>query len=325
MLTDNPNSFQVPPLSGRPSDDCSGSDPAVHGKTVGLATVSLEEQMDLDSASLHHAGTNSVVGEGFGGVVPIVSLTHSGVDEMCSRNVDASAVAPPPKQLPPSTEERYGSWMQVVGRKCRLLLNRGVGNQGPTIAAPKGGSRFGALANLEQEDLQQQVAPASCTEPREAQVAAEPTGPCPAGNVALQSVAPSEHDMVSREARDEPNLSKNNDVWAVQGVVLSSKKEVRQDGEAYSSGVAGKKGLRIASKVAAKDTVVVVPSSLQSDKHVAVHVVEEGSKRALKENNGRSLYGLIRIASAKGVSRSLAASVNLNRKNSKLKRNDRPK
>ncbi|KAK8637412.1 hypothetical protein V6N13_064831 [Hibiscus sabdariffa] len=225
-------------------------------------------------------------------------------------------------KVPPSTEERYGSWMQVVGRKHRPLLNCGVGNQGPTIAAPKGGSRFGALANLEQEDLQQQVAPASCIEPREAQVAAEPTGPCPAGNVALQSVAPSEHGMVSRETRDGPNLSKNNDVWAVQGVVPSSKKEVRQDDEAYSSGVAGKEGLRIASKVAAKDTMVVVPSSLQSDKHVVVCVVEEGSKRALKENNGRSLYGPIRTASAKGVSRSSAVSVNLNRKNSKLKSND---
>ncbi|KAK8494198.1 hypothetical protein V6N11_050158 [Hibiscus sabdariffa] len=208
----------MPLLFGRPPNIITGFDPMVHGTTAGLVAASLEEQMELDSASIHHV-----------------------------------------------------------------------------VIAP-------------------------ITEPKEAQVAAKLTAFCPTGNVALLSVAPSDHGLVSRVAIDESFFSKNSDVGAVQGVVPSINKEVRHDGVVYSSWMTGTEGLQTTSKVPAKDTVVVVPSSLQLDKHV-VRVVEEGFKRVLKENNGRSLYGSIRIASAKGVSHSLATSVNLNLKNSKLKRN----
>ncbi|KAL4272250.1 hypothetical protein GQ457_13G012450 [Hibiscus cannabinus] len=203
---------------------------------------------------------------------------------MCCCNDVSVVVAPPPQQLHPVTEEKYELWMQVVGRKW--------------------------------------PAPARRTKQREAQVAAKPTESCLAGNVALQSVVPSEHGRAGRVVTDEPSLSKNSDVVVVHGVVPSINKEVQQDGVAFSSGMTGMEGLETTSKVAAKDIVVVVPFSLQSDKHVASHIVDEGSKRVLKENNGRPLYGLICIASAKGVSHSSAAIVNLNKKNSKIKRNE---
>ncbi|KAL4318474.1 hypothetical protein GQ457_18G006260 [Hibiscus cannabinus] len=46
--------------------------------------------------------------------------------------------------------------------------------------------------------------------------------------------------------------------------------------------------------VVAHDKVGTAPTSLKSNKHVVIHVVEEGAKRVLKESNSRSSYGPIR-------------------------------
>ncbi|KAK9032719.1 hypothetical protein V6N11_056976 [Hibiscus sabdariffa] len=49
--------------------------------------------------------------------------------------------------------------------------------------------------------------------------------------------------------------------------------------------------------------VDTVPTSLKSNKHVVIHVVEEGAKRVLKESNSRSSYGPIRKVYTKALNR----------------------
>ncbi|KAL4272271.1 hypothetical protein GQ457_13G012460 [Hibiscus cannabinus] len=82
MSTDSPNSIHVPPLSVRPSDISTGSNPVVHGPTTGLDATSLDEQMELDSTSTRHIFTALVEGDSVGGVRIIDCLTRSGGNEM---------------------------------------------------------------------------------------------------------------------------------------------------------------------------------------------------------------------------------------------------
>ncbi|KAK8589541.1 hypothetical protein V6N13_088367 [Hibiscus sabdariffa] len=76
------------------------------------------------------------------------------------------------------------------------------------------------------------------------------------------------------------------------------------------------------TQVAATGKVIQVPSILQSDKHVAVRVVEDGSSRELSGNTGRPLYGPIHSMYAKGVKRYLVVSKILPKKDSRSKKKD---
>ncbi|KAK8696800.1 hypothetical protein V6N13_001925 [Hibiscus sabdariffa] len=69
-----------------------------------------------------------------------------------------------------------------------------------------------------------------------------------------------------------------------------------------------------------KDTVVVAPTSLPADKHKAIQVVEEGSKKVLHDNNGHAMYGPILNVYSKGASRNVNLAAGLSRKNGKLKK-----
>ncbi|KAK8632488.1 hypothetical protein V6N13_072879 [Hibiscus sabdariffa] len=69
--------------------------------------------------------------------------------------------------------------------------------------------------------------------------------------------------------------------------------------------------------------VIQVHSILQSDKHVAVRVIEDGSSsREFSENNGLPLYRPIRSMYAKGVKRHSVVSKILPRKDSRSKKKD---
>ncbi|KAK8619572.1 hypothetical protein V6N13_135855 [Hibiscus sabdariffa] len=78
----------------------------------------------------------------------------------------------------------------------------------------------------------------------------------------------------------------------------------------------------ITPNIAAKDTVVVAPTSLLADKHKAIRVVEEGSKKILHDNNGRAMYGSIRKFYSKGASRNVNLAAGFPRKNGKPKKVD---
>ncbi|KAK8578829.1 hypothetical protein V6N12_069173 [Hibiscus sabdariffa] len=73
--------------------------------------------------------------------------------------------------------------------------------------------------------------------------------------------------------------------------------------------------------VATCDTVVNAPSSLMLSKHKAIRVVEDESKRVVKDNNGRTTYGQIHRAGSKGMNRSLPTG-GLPRKVSKSRTKD---
>ncbi|KAK8504483.1 hypothetical protein V6N12_017763 [Hibiscus sabdariffa] len=73
--------------------------------------------------------------------------------------------------------------------------------------------------------------------------------------------------------------------------------------------------------VASKDKIVSVASSLNRDKHCAVHVVIEGEKQVLQERNGKSLPGSIRGQAGKRHSKSLVVSKGVMKVGSKAKNN----
>ncbi|KAK8619694.1 hypothetical protein V6N13_135976 [Hibiscus sabdariffa] len=62
------------------------------------------------------------------------------------------------------------------------------------------------------------------------------------------------------------------------------------------------------SDVVAYDKVLVTPTSLMSGKHTRNRVIEEGLKRVLKDNNGKSTYGPIRKARTKGATRNTTSA-----------------
>ncbi|KAK8637456.1 hypothetical protein V6N13_064875 [Hibiscus sabdariffa] len=74
--------------------------------------------------------------------------------------------------------------------------------------------------------------------------------------------------------------------------------------------------------VAAKGHVVNVPSQLQSDKHVAVQILENGSYSDLLEHNGRPLYAPIQSTYATGVKCHSVTSKTLLQKDSHSKKKD---
>ncbi|KAK8484283.1 hypothetical protein V6N13_100290 [Hibiscus sabdariffa] len=79
-------------------------------------------------------------------------------------------------------------------------------------------------------------------------------------------------------------------------------------------------GSEITPIITAKDMVVAAPTSLLIDKHKAIRVVEDGSKKILHDNNGRAMYRPIRKVYSKRTSRNVNLAAGMPWKNGKLKK-----
>ncbi|KAK8497347.1 hypothetical protein V6N11_018767 [Hibiscus sabdariffa] len=93
----------------------------------------------------------------------------------------------------------------------------------------------------------------------------------------------------------------------VQGLGCIEVSEIGDHGQNITRKASLEVGDRV-SDVVAYDKVLVTPTSLMSGKHTRNRVIEEGLKRVLKDNNGKSTYGPIRKARTKGATRNTTSA-----------------
>ncbi|KAK8624313.1 hypothetical protein V6N13_065660 [Hibiscus sabdariffa] len=244
-----------------------------------------------------------------GGMVPMSD--HPSFRDMVVGREEASAtVSNHNPRVEPTTDERFGPWMQVTNKRRKLNVNQ----RDPTLAATgnshDGGSCFAVVRGVVDE---------------------VPRKPSSGERLAHQAV-----DSTVNTSELLPSVSGGGSVsvpLAVPvrkaSVAIRTTVEFMEMTEQPSDGcteglgdvitlvaVAGQETGETTRVIAAKGKVVLGPSSLKPDKHIAIRVVEENdiSSRILKENNNRVMYGPICSATTRGAKRVSVAAKPLPRK-----------
>ncbi|KAK8662785.1 hypothetical protein V6N13_024673 [Hibiscus sabdariffa] len=206
-------------------------------------------------------------------------------------------------------EELYGPWMQVVNRKKRTHNTKkdivpGSGGMGTSRGVQ--GSRFRSLASL--EFVEGIVASDRDVTIQQLNLAA---------GLASSSLA---QDNSSRKEVVEMNLQ-GTQQWVDIAVTKERNKEIALSDTAKDKRESMEEvGEGNGTKVASREEVVLVDSSLNKESHTAVRVMEPKLRDALKEHNGGVLPASITSGGSKRTGKNVIAVKGLSQPNAITKK-----